>query len=862
MLIPELGFERAFATKAICLLVLAALGSVAFAGTVKTEGGLIEGTVEDGLSVYRGIPFAAPPVGDLRWRPPQPAAKWRGLRAGDKFGPPCIQANPAIASLAGGQSEDCLYLNVWIPARHASEQLPVLVWIHGGGFAAGATAEPLYSGEQLAKKGVVVVTIDYRLGVFGFLAHPGLSAESSMHVSGNYGMLDMIAALQWVQRNISAFGGDPKRVTISGESAGAIAVSMLSASALAKGLFQGAISESGGSFGPANGGAKGPGENMEPLADAERAGDTWASAAGASAVADLRSLPADKLLAASQSQRGLAWPIVDGWVISDDQYKLYEARRYNDTPILVGYNSDEGASFGPPRTPEVYVESVKQRYGPFADKLLALYPAGEGAVAKTARDLARDVTFGWHTWTWARLQTSTGKSKAFLYYFDQHPEYPADSPRAGFGSVHGSEIPYVFQHLGLPGRPAPTDEDRTISDTIATYWTNFVKHGDPNGRGLAVWPPFSDAKSQAMHFSHTAQAGPVVNEEGLKGLESYFAWRRTGGTVQGGAPATGIAAKRPVFGGACRICPWGALGEIVREMMRPDGFEVQVCYNCSGADAPRIVAEARAPPPYKPNPELSEMLAPRNAEGLGPVDFGATAVQFLVGAYRGTGVYAGEKPRTNLRLIANIESPNYVLIAARKDTGITDLAQIRQKRWPVRILSGGTGGAMVPSILAYYGLSQESIEAAGGHIGNSAADRSSFDVIIGAGGGLTTAPEWSIWTEVSQRFDLNFIQLPDELLATLANETGEDPGVIPAGLYRGIDHPIRTLVRTGTAVYGRADMPDDFAYAVAKAIDERQELLQWSHLNFSYNIHNVWTAYEVPLHPGAARYYKEKDYMK
>ncbi len=502
----------------------------AAAAPVRTENGLIEGTTEDGLSVYRGIPFAAPPLGELRWRPPQPAARWEGVRIADKFGPPCIQSNPAIAKLPQ-PSEDCLYLNIWSPAKSPQDRLAVMVWIHGGGFSAGATAERLYHGENLAKKGVVVVTIGYRLGALGFLAHPGLSAESPRRVSGNYGLLDMIAGLQWVQRNIAAFGGDPKRVTIFGESAGGIAVSMLCASPLAKGLFHRAISQSGGSFGPVRSGGGGPGENMQALADAERAGEAWAEKLGAKTVDELRKLPAEQILAASRGARGIAWPIVDGWVIPDDQFKLYQAGRFNDTPILVGYNSDEGASFGVPKTPEAYIESVRQRYGPFADKLIKLYPAGEGAVAKTARDLTRDTAFGWHTWVWARLQSRVGKSSAFLYYFDHHPEYPAGSPRAGFGAVHGAEVPYVFQRFDIegPNRPPSTETDRALADLIATYWTNFAKTGDPNGAGLPPWPAFSETRPQAMHFVNgTAKAGPVVDEDGLKMLDAYFEWRRSG----------------------------------------------------------------------------------------------------------------------------------------------------------------------------------------------------------------------------------------------------------------------------------------------------------------------------------------------
>ena len=327
------------------------------------------------------------------------------------------------------------------------------------------------------------------------------------------------------------------------------------------------------------------------------------------------------------------------------------------------------------------------------------------------------------------------------------------------------------------------------------------------------------------------------------------------------AGQAGIKEKKPVFGGACKICPWGAMAEVVQAAMKPYGYDVRICYNCNAADAPRIVSEARTPPAYRPDPNVPEILAPRNVPGLGAIDFGAVSIQFLRNAYRGTGPYASDKPRTNLRLIANIQDPSYVLVAAKAETGITDLSQIRQKRWPVRILSAGIGGDST-AILAHFGLTRQAIEEAGGRIGNSPEDREKFDVVIGAGGVMTTAPEWRIWTEISQKFDLNFIELPDALLAKLAKDSEQDRGVIPAGLYRGVDRPIPTVVRTGTAIYGRADMPDDFAYAVAKAMDEQQQLLQWRHLNFSYNVHTVWNGYEVPLHPGAVRYYKEKGYVK
>jgi para-nitrobenzyl esterase len=407
--------------------------------------------------------------------------------------------------------------------------VPVLVWIHGGGFSAGAASEQLFNGENLAKKGVVLVCIAYRLGSLGFLAHPELSAESPNHVSGNYGLLDIIAGLQWIQKNIAAVGGDPKKVTIFGESAGGIAVSMLCASPLAKGLFSGAICESGGSFGPASK-KTASGENMKSLKDAEQSGVQFANSAGVTSIAELRKLSADKFVSGGI---GMAWPNIDGYVIPDDQYKLYEAGKYNDVPVLIGYNSDEGASFARYRTPEEFINGVKARYGKFADELIKAYPfpAGATTVPKTARDLDRDAAFGWHTWIWARLQSKTGKSKVFYYYFDQHPEYPENSPNVGRGATHGSEIIYVFQHLNasgpMMGNTQYTPADHVISDAMSTYWTNFAKYGHPNGAGVPEWPAFSDANPVVMYFNQTPHTGTVPSANSLKVLDAYFAWRRT-----------------------------------------------------------------------------------------------------------------------------------------------------------------------------------------------------------------------------------------------------------------------------------------------------------------------------------------------
>lgn len=487
---------------------------------VKVEDGLLQGKFENGLTVYLGIPFAAPPVGNLRWRPPQPAAKWEGVREATKFAPVPMQGgNPQ-----SGKSEDCLYLNVWTPAKSANAKIPVLVWIYGGGFSFGSTCDPMYDGAKLAKKGVVLVSIAYRVGQLGFLAHPELSAESPNHVSGNYGLLDQIAGLKWIKKNIAAFGGDPNKVTIFGESAGGISVSMLCASPLAKGLFEGAISESGGSFGPTRPTTY-PGENMKTLKQAEADGEAYMHKLGASSIAELRKMDAEKFIPSGWAMAG-GWPIVDGYVIPGDQHNLYEEGKYNDVPVLIGYNSDEGASFSHYKTPEDYIAEVKKRYGKFADELIKAYPAGTSTVSKTARDLMRDAAFGWQTWSWARLQSETGKSKVFYYYFDQHPNFPKDSPFYGYGSPHGQEVAYVFEHLNAAD-PHVTKSDLNISEDMATYWTNFAKYGNPNGKGVPHWETFSNKHPEVMYFSQTPHMGSVPSAKSLKVLDAYFQWRRT-----------------------------------------------------------------------------------------------------------------------------------------------------------------------------------------------------------------------------------------------------------------------------------------------------------------------------------------------
>ena len=497
-------------------LVLCSILAAETSKPVRTQSGMVQGAMEDGLTVYKGIPFAAPPVGDLRWRAPLAPAAWTGVRDASNFARSCIQA-PVVARDIGMDpvetSEDCLYLNIWSPAKAPNDRLPVMVWIYGGGFSIGSTTLSLYNGANIAKKGVLVVSLAYRVGPLGFMAHEQLSAEQGGH-SGNYGLLDQIAGLQWVKRNIGAFGGDPNRVTIFG-----------AASPLAKGLFQGAISESGGNFAPVRKANEG-GENMDPLATGEKNGAAFLAKMGVTSIAEARMRPADDILKNTPPGLGGGWPIIDGYVLTGDQYKLYEAGRYHDTPILIGTNSDEGALFVPTVKADAYQAGVRSGYGEYAGKILAAYPGATDAEAlRSARDLFRDTTFAWPTWTWARLQARTGKGKVFVYYFTHRPAYPDTPQYKGWGASHAGELSYVFGNF-TPAMPAAA-ADRTVSETIESYWVNFAKTGDPNGTGLPQWPAFTKANAQFMQLDEPAKAIPVPNLDKLEALDGYYAWRRS-----------------------------------------------------------------------------------------------------------------------------------------------------------------------------------------------------------------------------------------------------------------------------------------------------------------------------------------------
>ena len=492
---------------------------------LKTEiaTGKIEGVADGEVAVYLGIPYAAPPVGDMRWRPPSPAESWSGVRQADSFGANCVQ-KPFPNGVAEGKpwtkeynvdpqsafSEDCVYVNIWTPAKSTNERLPVFFWIHGGGFNSGSGSVPIYDGAALASRGIVVVNINYRLGAFGFLAHPELSSESPESSSGNYAIEDMIAALGWVRDNISAFGGDANQVTIAGQSAGAGAVHSLIASPGARGLFARAIAQSG----------SGARRSSTTLAKAEAAGLKFMAAAGAGSVTELRALPPDKLLAVEL--KGVRFgPIVDGAVIPVSPAEAEATGAYNDTPILTGYTADESSSWIPHygrATVTEYEESIQRVYGDLKDELLQLYAAPDDQTAgEMSKSIARDRTAA-AMYQWAADRLRTSKNPIYCYWYT-HPEPGPESAR--WGAFHASELAYVFETLDKSPNRAFTEQDRAIAKTIADYWSNFIKTGDPNGPGLTEWPALDVTGKQIMELGEAFRARPILSPEKLKLFEAY-----------------------------------------------------------------------------------------------------------------------------------------------------------------------------------------------------------------------------------------------------------------------------------------------------------------------------------------------------
>ena len=473
--------------------------SLALADTVTldTPQGALIGTTtgpSDSVKVFKGIPFAAAPVGNRRWQAPVAAPNWSGEFLADSIGPNCMQESYGVGTFfyrpARITSEDCLYLNVWTTAE-PGEKLPVMVWIHGGALTWGSGARSAYDGTNLAQKGVVLLTVNYRLGVFGYFAHPELIAESDQNSAGNYSILDQIQALKWVQQNIAAFGGDPDNVTIFGESAGAWSVNFLTASPLAEGLFHKAIGESGARLDP-----------RRTLTQAAAAGTALADSVNAGSLAELRAIPAPDLLSAVTAARFVTDGVVDGWAIPEQPFALFSSGRQNKVPVLIGFNAEEGTTLGAlqriPDNDDVYISRTRSRYGELANEFLSVYPADD--LRKSSLDSFRDATFGWNMLTWARL-TANVDEDAYLYFFSHRPPGPLKDE---LGAFHAAEIVYAFnnpQEL----RNTATSSDRQMAETMSNYWVNFARTGSSNGNNQPVWDKYSSAEPNYVELDGSAR---------------------------------------------------------------------------------------------------------------------------------------------------------------------------------------------------------------------------------------------------------------------------------------------------------------------------------------------------------------------
>ena len=496
------------------------------AALVHTELGELEGEAvgdQDGVYVFRGVPYAEPPVDDLRWREPVKKASWEGTRSAATFGPACWQPLVAETSIYTrgdlNRNEDCLYLNVWTGAEATSSSRPVMVWFHGGGHTGGWSSAKVFDGTTFAKTGVVLVTVNYRLGPFGFLSHPGLTVESAHHASGNYGLLDKISALEWVRDNISAFGGNPDNVTIFGQSAGSWSVCYLMASPLSKGLFHKAIGQSGGCF---------AGERPS-LSDAEEAGVSAAMKLGMDGsdeqvVRELRSLDAEVVV-----DSGLgSGAIVDGWFMPKAARSIFDSGQHNDVPVMVGAMANEGATLyaeTPLRQFEELVSLLYDQYGDYADELLNLYEAEIRRSTKNAvQELQADQRFVWEMRQWARLVASSG-SDAYLYFFSHgppvfriyvpgQPELDLPSGATGYGAYHSGDLAYVFGNTHRVGYDW-SEWDHDLSKRMVAYWVNFAHTGNPNGDGLAEWPRYEEESEPWLEFGADIQYVNGIRKEKL-----------------------------------------------------------------------------------------------------------------------------------------------------------------------------------------------------------------------------------------------------------------------------------------------------------------------------------------------------------
>ena len=510
------------------LFLFAVAWAAPSAPQVKTLTGVVEGKDDGTVRSFLGIPYAQPPVGDLRWKPPVPAARWDGVRKATDFGSHCLQGNPYgdMVLRDPGGSEDCLSLNIWVPSNASSKKLPVMVWIYGGGFVCGSTSEARQDGARLAQQGVVVVSMNYRLNIFGFMVHPELAKESPHGASGNYGLMDQTLALHWVHDNIAAFGGDPDNVTIFGESAGSFSVSSQMASPLAKGLFNKAIGESGAAFSRS-------GLSYDSLAIREEKDSKLVKEKlGVSTLAELRALPAQKLFDIFDKAGPDAFdfgPNIDGYFLPQSVPEIFAAGKQNDVPLLAGWNHDEDSFavvLNPQKpTVESFKATAQKDFGDKSAEFLKLYPTDtDEHLLRSAIDYASDTFISFSTWAWLEAQSKTGKHVVYRYRFDMAP--PSSNPKApNLGAYHSAEIEYVFGQLDSKASVPWTSADRAVSEQMMKYWSNFAKTGDPNGPGLPKWPKYISTDGwPVMHLSDKPEARKDDLRDRYLFLES--AWKK------------------------------------------------------------------------------------------------------------------------------------------------------------------------------------------------------------------------------------------------------------------------------------------------------------------------------------------------
>ena len=487
-----------------------------FLAVVPTEAGLVSGVKSGEITAYKGIPFAAPPVGDLRWKAPQTAKHWDGVRKCTAFSASAMQAKPVPFMVYTSEflipeapiSEDCLYLNVWTGAKTKTDKRAVFVWIYGGGFTSGGTACPIYDGEAMAKKGIVFVSINYRVGAFGFLAHPELTKEADGKASGNYALLDQIAALKWVKRNIAAFGGDPGNVTIGGQSAGSMSVNCLVASPLTKGLFNRAVAESGSLV------AKNPLLASNTLQSAEEQGSKLAEKAGAKTLAEMRAMPAEEVMKKFQ---GRFAPIADGYVLPESVADIFAANKQNHVALITGWNYDEFG--GQSKNKEEFKKWAETQYGADAETFLKHFPAGTDEQAKESQDkLARDQIFAVAGFKWAALQSKYANSPVYVYNFDR--KVPAEGDMKKYGAFHTAEVPYMLDNLKFLNNRPFEPADRALAKLMSGYWVNFIKTGNPNGAGLPEWPKYNTTNYKIKKFDAKSTTETLPDKEGLAFLLS------------------------------------------------------------------------------------------------------------------------------------------------------------------------------------------------------------------------------------------------------------------------------------------------------------------------------------------------------